>query len=67
MAEEHKAKLEAEAKALRDEQDKRVAEENAQITRTSRNSIRTDLPDGSSAHAAQGRLKPKQVSGVELM
>jgi hypothetical protein len=31
MAEEHKAKLEAEAKALRDEQDKRVAEENAQI------------------------------------
>jgi hypothetical protein len=33
MAEEHKAKLEAEAKALRDEQDKRVAEENAQITK----------------------------------
>jgi hypothetical protein len=33
MAEEHKAKLEADDKALRDEQDKRVAEENAQITK----------------------------------
>jgi hypothetical protein len=32
MAEEHKAKLEAATKALRDDQDKRVAEENAQIT-----------------------------------
>jgi hypothetical protein len=33
LAEENKAKFEAAAKALQDEQDKRVTEENAQITK----------------------------------
>jgi hypothetical protein len=33
IAEENKAEFEAAAKALQDEQDKRVAEENAQITK----------------------------------
>ena len=33
LAEENKAKFAAAAKALQDEQDKRVAEENAQITK----------------------------------